>query len=213
MIIAFDGNVFVGKTTLIERLVNLGDYNIIPEYSNFVKKIKKKNFLPLAWREHMSYLLVDALRDDSLNNKINLLDRSFVSQSAHIFALYKVGGPDLRPQHLKALADLLSHKDIIIPDIFIFVTSSFKIAKKRFDTNHTKGTKTIYIEPEYFRAVDNFNRSWQKGIGAGMAISNGVSYKSAAQKLTAMCQYKKRNRMTAKQIIDLTWSIFFADTK
>lgn len=132
MIIALDGNVFVGKTTLCNIFSKKNNYNVVLEYSDFINKTKNKSFKQVSFLEHSKYLKLDNIRKKYLKNNINFVDRSFVSLSAHIYALYKNGIADFRREHINMFHQLLKNNYIIIPNCYVFVTCNYNCAKKRF---------------------------------------------------------------------------------
>ncbi|MBU4369129.1 deoxynucleoside kinase [Patescibacteria group bacterium] len=163
MIIAFDGNVYTGKTTLIDNLIRYYSYNKISEYSNFFSedKINKHK------EEHLiiqnKYLEIDVLRKKFINhNKINLLDRSFISLTAHIWTLYKIKIVDIRKEYLKKLFFLMDNNNIILPNLFVYVTCNYKSAKVRYKQNerisNAKKTLRYFIDFNYFHLIRLFNK-------------------------------------------------------
>ncbi|MFA6594416.1 MAG: hypothetical protein WCT16_04150 [Candidatus Buchananbacteria bacterium] len=211
MNIAFDGNVFTGKTTLIKKITQTGRYAVVPEYPCYISKVKNIPACPVEFREHYSYLLADSLRQKDLSSEINLLDRSFVSLAAHIYALYKIGRVDWRKNHLAAFSELLEQKSIIIPDFFVFVFADYKTAKERFSADQclseNKGTSPLFIEPDYFSAVDEFNRLWQRGIDCGLTVKcDGGSMESI---VVANIKGGKFKKIAKKRVLELMESIFF----
>lgn len=211
MIISFDGNVFAGKTTLIDYLAGEIKCRRVAEQTFFIGKIKKEKNYPLELREHLRYLQADRLRIKMIGEGINLLDRSFVSLSAHVYALYYYSGIDLREKHMQFLQSLLSRGKIIVPDIFVFVFSKRIVAHKRFLADRRdggRGTPAMYLDKNYYYAVEKFNLLWQKGSKRGCVVEHGkVNYKSV--KTEILLTNKKNKRMPPTEIINLTEAIFF----
>ncbi|MFH0892111.1 MAG: hypothetical protein V1867_05015 [Candidatus Falkowbacteria bacterium] len=211
MIIAFDGNVFAGKTAVIGRFASRIKANLIDEHTFFVDKIKDEGKYSPALREHFRYLRVDRLRRRMIKRGINLLDRSFVSLSAHVYALYAASGIDLREPHLEILEKLLRHKAIIIPDLYVFVSCERKIAKKRFLDDWRSGigrrTPKLFIGKKYFSAVEKFNLGWQKEVnGCRIDPLKDKKFPFAGKNKDFILPGKK---MTSSKIINLTESILF----
>lgn len=219
MNIAFDGNVFTGKTTFIKKIAGLGNFNIIKEYPYFVNKINPDIVLPSKFLEHYKYLLADSLRLAQLRAGDNLLDRCFVSLSAHIYALNKIGQIDFRSEHLFVLEKLFKQKKIIIPDFYIFVTCGYSGAKKRFLADkrlvRTKRTPPIFIRRDYYAAIDEFNQLWQKDIikNNGLIIKNVGGTKINIDKMIANIKKKKCALLSAKRIVKIIKSIFYINNK
>jgi len=163
MIIAFDGGVYTGKTTLINSLIKHYDYYKISEYSNFFSESKinrcKEGYLAIQNK----YLEIDVLRKKFINhNKINLLDRSFISLTAHVWALYKIKIVDIREEYLKKLFFLMDNNKIIFPNLFVHVTCNYKSAKARYKQNektlNAKKTLGYFIDLNYFNLIKLFNK-------------------------------------------------------
>jgi len=149
MIIAFDGNVFVGKTTLCKMYARENKGQVINEHSYFIDLLKKNNSVQTEFSSHYRYLLADALRMKVINGKKIFLDRSFVSTSAHIYALYQTKEWDFREEHLFYLEKFLQEQSIIVPDVFIFVLCEHDIAQERFLQDHS------YIKPKNTAPTDS----------------------------------------------------------
>jgi|AntRauTorcE11897_2_1112592.scaffolds.fasta_scaffold14689_2 deoxyadenosine/deoxycytidine kinase len=210
MIIALDGNVFVGKTTLCNILSKNNNNNVILEYSDFVNKFKNKLSQEFSFLEHSEYLNIDDSRKKYLIKGINFLDRSFVSLSAHTYAIYKNGIADFRKKHINLFNKLLNNNSIIIPDYYIFVTCDYACAKKRFlleqITHGKKGTPQFFIDKDYFLAINEFNELWQKNIENGLFIDT-----SHTNKKNNLVDIDKNfnKKLTKKQIVSITKSIFW----
>ncbi len=211
MIISLDGNVFTGKTTLCNILSKKNSCNVVLEYSDFIDKIDKSskefNFL-----DHDEYLKIDIIRKKYLKSGINFLDRSFVSLSAHIYAVYKIGDADFRKNHINLLNKFLDDNNIIIPDFYIFVICDYDNAKKRFlrekEVYNKKGTPELFINKNYFLAINEFNKLWQKNIKNGIIINTNNTNKIDNQ---IDFSEKTNKKLTKKQIIKITESIFWRE--
>ena len=177
MIITFDGNVFVGKTSLIKELASLYDFNIIPEQGFFIKEeisshtiTEKKQAIFLQSK----YLQAENERCLYVNtNKTNLLDRSFVSMAAHIFSLYLVNGIDIRDWFLGEVGRQIELGQIIIPDIFCYIKCDHKIIKERVDNNKDRNTDGIYFTEKYLDMIEIFNQAWIKKV-KGITLDTGA---------------------------------------
>ena len=167
MIIAFDGNVYTGKTTLIATLAKKMDANIVKEYSAYFDETTEErengdNHLKIQHK----YFTLDQKRKFSLSSKkINLLDRSFISLFAHVWALYNCG-IDIRKEVLGWFSFLLNKNEIIIPAVYIYVHCPFDLVKRRFLYNEKygipKNTADYLIEQKYFNSVRTFNKRVSK---------------------------------------------------
>lgn len=175
MIISFDGNVFVGKTTIISNLSSKFGFNKIPEYSDFLNGISlNRDYKNEHKNNQEKYLMVDKERIDLIKDGINLLDRSFVSMSAHVYALNKINDIDIRDFYITRLDIYLSKKEIIIPNKYIIILSTHKIAYKRFTDGHSvKGTEPKYINKDYFNYINEFNLRWLE-LASGLMINSDM---------------------------------------
>jgi hypothetical protein len=175
MIISFDGNVFTGKTFIIKKLNEVRGYNYIPEHSDFLPKIvPKKIFTEKAKNEQLRYLKTDLLRQVFITKNQNLLDRSFLSMSAHVYALFKTGRSDIRVWYIDKLKEYFKKGKIIIPDKYIYVTCSYEIAKKRFRMDTVKGTDDMYMKKEYFNIIEKFDRAVLRNF-SNLVVDTGKS--------------------------------------
>jgi len=159
MIISFDGNVFTGKTSVIKKLSERCDFNYIPEHSDFLDKIIYEKISDNhSINEQLRYIKIDSLRQGLIAKSVNLLDRSFLSMSAHVYALLETGKMDIRKWYIDKLQEYLDSGKIIIPDKYVYATCDYGVIKRRFDNDTAKGTNDIYVEKEYFNSIDKFNK-------------------------------------------------------
>ncbi len=204
MIISFDGNVFSGKTYFINTLSKSRDFNPIAEHSFFIDKVSNNLFSSNKFlSQQKRYLEVDALRKKYIReSKINLIDRSFVSLSAHVLALFKCGIADIRTDYIKLLQKYLNGDRIIIPDYYVFIYSPLEISRRRFANDTKRGTEILYLDKNYFEAVELFNRKWV-GLAPGKIIDK-VNYKC----LNIQEIDKNAKKIGKKEIILMTKEIF-----
>jgi thymidylate kinase len=163
MIIAFDGNVFTGKTSLIEKLHIPGESEVVREHNYFLDVTRTPKD---AWSAQKGYLDAEVRRRGYLarlsREKPVLLDRSFVSMAAHVSGLKAARGIDIRGHFLGEIVSLIRSDKIIIPDIFIFVRCDYETIKERARKDLLKHTDELYFEQEYLEAVEHFNNLWQE---------------------------------------------------
>ncbi len=206
MIVSFDGNVFVGKTHLINNIASTSScFNKILEYSFFLNKIKNNNIYNHYANEQLKYVMVDALRQKNLKTGINLVDRSFVSMSAHVYALFYINSTDIRSLYVKKLKSCLEREKIIIPDKFIYVTCSYNTAKTRFAKEwFKKNTGEIYINKKYFAAIEKFNCLWAQ-YASSLVIKSGQNQK--ALNFILKKEQRRKTKLSGKEIWLLTSKI------
>lgn len=168
MKVSFDGNVFVGKSTVVSELSKYFGGTIIPEHSYFIESVPSISEGSGVIATQKRYLEAELLRTGLVTAGVNFLDRSFLSILAHTYAIYKMGVADIRSDFLKLLLLSISKDEIIIPDVFIFIRCRYDVAKSRFmNGRQEKGTSDLYISEEYYSAIDVFNSTW-------LAIYGGV---------------------------------------
>lgn len=169
MIIAFDGNVFVGKTSLVRALALILPAIMIDEHSEFLSAHTLSHIVTaedVAVSLQSKYLIAEEKRCAYLKEgKINLLDRSFVSMSAHVFALNRISGIDIREEFLRGLQKKMESGKVVIPDVFYFVKCDHETIRGRISENSSKNTDPIYYTGEYLDAIEYFNKAWSGKIG------------------------------------------------
>ncbi len=168
MIIAFDGNVFTGKTSLIKAFATANPVFVIDEYSSFLDdntiEHQVKNGTSAIFLQE-KYFNAEEKRSHILkHNEINLLDRSFVSMAGHIFALNIVFNIDIRNWFLQRLQVAVDSQKVLIPDIFCFVKCSQKLIKERVSKNFSRATDSLYYSDRYLSAIEYFNSAWSKKV-------------------------------------------------
>jgi thymidylate kinase len=154
MIISFDGNVYSGKTTIINNLSSLFGYNKINEHSFFIDNLTfdQTNFLATQSK----FLEVDKARSTCLRNDIDLLDRSIISVAAHVYSMAKIGAIDKRKEFLKILKN--NKNSLIFPDRYIYVESDHETSLIRCNSlKNYKDTGDIYLSEDYFNYIGIFN--------------------------------------------------------
>lgn len=159
-IIAIDGNVYTGKTSIARTAGGI----YIPEHNDFPINLQND-----PRQTQKAYLKIDSIRRQCIiSGRIHYLDRSFVSLCAHVWALYK-SGTDIREQFLSDLINSINAGEQIIPAAYIFVRCSYETALRRYQKNereHPKGTAPQLIAREYFESVNEWNLLWQENITA-----------------------------------------------
>ncbi len=201
-IIAFDGNVFVGKSTLLGKLSERIDGMVIPEHSFFVGQVPVDGtHKQCSIQTQEVYLKAESSRVPLIGIGTNLLDRSYLSLVAHTYAVNKLRIVDMRRDFLGMLMSAMENGRVIIPDAYIVVRCGYAIAKSRFVLGcEEKGTDDLYISKEYFSAVDEFNSRWLS-VHGGFEIdtSNNYSTKQFDELRTALFSRKKAG---LEQLVD-----------
>ncbi len=168
MIIAFDGNIFVGKTSLIEEFLLLCVATKIEEHSLFLKSdIPSHSVTSRATAISLQLKYLEAERDRCAIldiDRTNFLDRSFISMAAHVFALYRVHGIDIRKWFLQEMQERINLKRVIIPDVFCYIKCSHGLIRKRISKNRSRNPDSLYYVEDYLCAVDDFNSKWSTKI-------------------------------------------------
>lgn len=164
-IISFDGNVYTGKTTLIYKIKGKLNANVVKEHSAFIDE--KEYAHKGAWQLQKAYLKAEEKRLICLSDsEINLLDRSIVSQAAHVYACYHLNIIDLRREFISYISK--NTEKIIIPNLYIHIKCPYGAAKKRFlireNSNEKKDTASLLIDKTYFYLIDKFIRLLFKGL-------------------------------------------------
>ena len=207
VIISFDGNVYSGKSTLI-NLVSEGN-NVIGEHSQY---FNERDFL---LKDQLiiqrKYLEIDALRINELVEGINLLDRSLISLAAHVWAIQNIGGKDIRKEFIKDIFIEQKNKPII-PHVFVFVKCSRETTLRRFKDNentvNSKGTLPYLLSYDYFRLINIFLKRISKKINTIIIDTENLSKEEAkvilSQKIKNKLSYKNNisSELIKKTIID-----------
>lgn len=178
MIIAFDGNVFVGKTSLIEALSSLCSAIVVNEHGQFLDTNISTHVVTekeMAIFLQSKYFDAEEKRCVCIEKKqINFLDRSFVSMAAHVFALNLVSGIDIREWFLQEIQKRIKLGKVIIPDLFCFVRCDHKIINKRIAEDNSRGTDSVYFSEKYFGAIESLNKAWSDKVGGLMVDTSAV---------------------------------------
>lgn len=166
IIIAFDGNVYTGKTGIIKKFCSEYKFSYIKEYSEYfqIKSLEQNLGVDKYLKRQYQYLIVDKLRSkDITSSKINLLDRSYISLSAHVLALYITYKIDIRKEFLGLLRQFINERKIILPNAFVYIKCELDCVKKRINQKgQRKNMPRFYIDKCYFKSIDYFNQRWSK---------------------------------------------------
>lgn len=203
IIIAFDGNVYTGKTTFLKQLAKEVEANYIPEHSDMLSKvILKKNYSDPYMEIHYKFMLTDKLRMIFLESGVNFLDRSFVSFSAFVFALFKCGITDIRSDYLEAFRDLTVKNQIIIPDYYVHFKADYNLAIKRFQGDKGRNTPDFLIKKDFFNYFDLFCEQWISKVGGTSCQSPDINNKKLMNNILQKKSSKKDFLLITRQIED-----------
>lgn len=157
LIIAFEGNVFTGKTTLIAEVSGKTGYRILPEHSDVVKLPSSSS----AWDIQASYFAAEVARSRLIDKRHpSLLDRSVLSLCAHAFAVRQLGYASFGQHFTAALAGIIQDRTVIIPTHFVHVQCSHDIRLKRHLYNcsspNPKNTDHTLLNRDYCHLFDQY---------------------------------------------------------
>lgn len=158
MIIAVDGNVYVGKTTLVHQLsVKLG-WPIVDEQNAFLPPTVAGR--PFSWSdEHKCYLEAEVRRAEQHHQRSLVMDRSFLSLAAHATVIHQLGLADLRAEFLEALSRLWRAHRILIPSVIIWADCRYEDILKRSDRDPSRGTNPLFLSRAYVDRYSDWFRS------------------------------------------------------
>lgn len=158
-IIALDGNVYTGKTSIINELARDEHMEVLQEYSSFFNEMDFRYLSQIELQK--KYLEAEKIRKSKLSSKKDtLLDRSIISQAGFIYASYKLTNFDLRQEFLSFLKQMQKDNELIIPSLFVHIKCDFKTLEKRYlhgeKSETTKNTDFKLSSKEYCGLFDEF---------------------------------------------------------
>ena len=186
-VIAVDGNVNAGKTTLLKQLCSVAaaaQPQYLPEHSNLlcqVTQIPEESDV----RGQGRYLQTERIRLSLLRDSpagLFLLDRSFVSILAHTLATTP-GHSDSRSWLVSRLSSLVGRAQVCIPHCFVFIDVPYSISRARYLANTAeKGTPAELIDPGYFECLRRIYLRWATLVG-GHALSSPEEFDLSSLRL------------------------------
>lgn len=179
-VVGVDGGVASGKSTLVRALADRLAAAPVPEYPPHPDErpgVEPPADAPSRWQMQRHYLDAEDRRARSLAPQARaVLDRTVVSQAAHVAALGHTGGPDLRLR----LADWLdsgrvasgqaasdqgasgqpASGRVVEPDVVVILTGRHDEARARCADRESGpdrlNTAALFVDPAYQEAYDAF---------------------------------------------------------
>ena len=150
MVISIDGNVYTGKTYLIEKLSRDMDVVVIPEYEHDLEFMKKNCAINIQkFFLNQEYQRVEYYRK---HGGTVLVDRSFLSIVAHSYAMDYLDNANVLKPLVGHIIELIKGERILLPDLMLHTVDSYE---DKIDTNN-KGTRELYFDVEYRKRIDAF---------------------------------------------------------
>lgn len=156
LIVAVDGNVNTGKTTLVHDLIkDHPDFVCAEEYSVEIETD--------AYDRQIKYLLQDEKRIGNTMKNI-IMDRSILSLCAYVYWLYKGQGLDIRTRFYSAyIVSLASCQRI--PNMVVLCYQEKDWIKAAYSSNKDiKGTDSLLVDDLYLKIQDEFYKSFQEEL-------------------------------------------------
>lgn len=208
MIVAIEGQVGAGKTTFT-RLLD-ARFRVEPEYSPAPHILDSQD----PWDLQLHFL--NGERERKLRLPANadagegvwiVLDRSILSQTAHIYALASLGLSDSRSLLMTYLDE--NRQAIIEPHWFIHIDPPYTVRRAQTLSRETGpgklGTTELFRDPDYEKAVDEFVRAFMSRIGTAVSIHGFDSQDTiwAVRLLESLAQQTKPIPETCRVLRDL----------
>lgn len=151
MIIALEGGIYAGKSSVAKELKKDLHFEVIPELMDTLTKKQKSSILNLNENERFSrFLVFERYRKKKLSNSPNsnlILDRSFLT----LFAFEVARG---RHHNLMELFHK-HHKNLIIPDKIYFLDVSDIERMRRIGSDKDRLISCLY-SPKFNQKVKSF---------------------------------------------------------
>lgn len=161
MIIALDGNVFSGKTTLIKKIAKTSEYERVNDHSDYLRDFySEPSNYNSAKALQDRYLAAERERKQLSRSKKLLLDRSFVSMSAHVYAQAMTNSNDIRDWYLSKLESNIKANNFLVPELYIFTKVKRGDAIERYKNDSEKQTPRRLLNKHYFTMIDRYNKIW-----------------------------------------------------
>lgn len=148
MIVSFDGNVYAGKSSIIQLLnEHYCSSIVVPEHSDVVGEIPITKHV---FAEELRYLASETYRYEDLDfeHEIIFFDRSILSQVLHCLVTSKPNS-EKRSWFFGQVVELISRKKILFPDVYIFLFCQASCIRQRILKNESKMTPPLFYSEEY----------------------------------------------------------------
>jgi len=181
VIVAIDGNVYVGKSSLLAHAGSRGAV-VVPEYEPVSAEadahpagspITNTAFGPLAVQE--GYLVQEETRLRLVRvappeARMVTLDRSFLSLLAHTYARFELGLGDVRQEFTARLVHRIGQGRVVVPGLFVHLEAPWPVIRRRWvlgeASRQGKGTPAELAGRPYCAAIDRFHTAWREALGA-----------------------------------------------
>lgn len=207
MIISLDGNVFSGKTTLIKKITKTSDYERVNDHSDYLRDFFSEPYSHESAKARQNrYLGAERKRKQLSRSNNLLLDRSFVSMSAHVYALAMTDGGDIRDWYLSKLESNIKAHNFLVPDLYIFTKVKHEDALERYKNDSEKQTPRRLLNKDYFTIIDRYNKIW---VDKFEGLTLNTSKQSVKTLRDQVLQADLReSTTTVKSIVEATRCIF-----
>lgn len=153
MIIALEGGICSGKTTLAKEFARQGFY-LIPEYMDIIQPYEKERINDLASSNQSAinvFLEIEKRRKEiylkNYSDKNAILDRSYLTLFAYEYAI----GRDISNMQFPNLA-----QNVITPDLVVFLDVNDKLRAKRSYDRCDEDMPEIFLNHNFNRRLKQF---------------------------------------------------------
>lgn len=214
--IAFDGNVYTGKTSIINALASIGNFSVINEHSSFLEHEYEIQLIETgedARIQQSKYLDAEIRRMPKTQDPmIYLVDRSYVSMAAHVTAMKSVFGLDIREWFFGEVSALIQNKRIIVPDVYCHINCCSTRTHERFLADQNRRTESFYRNEKYLVAVNEFNHAWSHYAESISINTDMMSPDKLAEEFMAFRLIHTQNESSTDYVCKCLREILFMET-
>ena len=152
MIIALEGGICSGKTTLAKQLEKRGFFNV-PEYMDIITPQEQQELDTLISQDKSAlpfFLKMEKRRKELYGSQSlqrdSVLDRSYLTLFAYEFA----------KNNTYPALDLASKENVIIPDLIIFLDVNDQLRKQRSQERKDVDMPEIFLNSEFNQRLKTF---------------------------------------------------------